>query len=243
MSKPNKRVDDGYPFETGDWEKWSSKKRLDWAINLRDKSRDKFKDKLNLSDEQIAEMSEQVEALEKVYLHEQFTAAQEAARKAPTPRESAKMLGELIYDLCANDYYKAHRIGFTDTDIEKMRADADKYLADIEEWERKQNARNILGFAPPKQKPVQTASEDTPDAAKLRAFLAFSTVDDSALRAAIASGDEDAVDREFTAWTAKLEAEAAKDPVIAKWFEEFCAEQERLLRWDDTLGDDDDEDE
>ena len=69
-------------------------------------------------------------------------------------------------------------------------------------------------------------------------MLQFSDIDDSALKAAFASGDEDAVDREFKAWTAKLEAKAAKDPVFAKWFEAFCAEQELLLRWEDTIGDD-----
>ncbi len=241
MSKPNKRVDNGYPFETGHWEQWSSKKRLDWAINMRDKCRDKYKGTLNIKDEDIALMSATVEHLEKVYLQEQFTAAQEAARKAPTPRESAKMLGELIDDICANDYYKANRIGFTEADIENLRANADKYLAEIEAWERKQNARNILGFAPPKEKPVQDPSDDTPDSVKLRVLQEFRNVDDTALKAAFASGDEEAADREFKAWTAKLEAIAAKDPVLAKWLEEFCAEQERLLRWDDTLGDDDDE--
>lgn len=243
MSKQKKPVDDGYPFGTGDWEKWSNKKRLDWLRNFRDKTRDKYKDKFNISDEDIAKMSADIEGLENVVLHEEFTAAQAAARKATTPRETAKMIGELIDDVCANDYYKARKIGMTDADVDKMRADADKYLREIEEWERKQTARDILGFAPPKNKPAADPTDDTPDIEKISAVKAFSDIDDSALKAAFESGDQEAVDREFKAWTAKLEAKAAKDPVFAKWFEEFCAEQELLLRWDDTIGDEDDEEE
>ena len=30
-------------------------------------------------------------------------------------------------------------------------------------------------------------------------------------------------------------------PVFAKWFEEFKADQEKLLRWDDTIGEDDED--
>ncbi len=239
MSEPRKRVDNGYPFKTGHWQEWSSKERLDWAINLRDKTRDEYKDTLEISDEEIVGLSADVEYLEKVYLHQEFAAAQTAAQQAPTPRESAKMLGELIDDVCANNYYKARRIGFTDADIEKMRADADKYLADIEEWEQKQTAQNILGFDPPKQKPVQdmTKSDDVLDSETLGILRAFGDIDISKLLAA--RDDAEAAHREFQALIPQLEAKAAKDPVFAKWFEEFRAEQERLLRWDDTLGDDD----
>ena len=42
------------------------------------------------------------------------------------------------------------------------------------------------------------------------------------------------------AWIEKLEAKAARDPVFAKWFEEFRDDQEKLLRWDETIGEDDD---
>ena len=65
--------------------------------------------------------------------------------------------------------------------------------------------------------------------------MKFDDIDDTELKKAFASGDEAAVDREWHKWIAKLEAKAARDPVFAKWFEEFCAEQERQLRWDDTL--------
>ncbi len=60
-------------------------------------------------------------------------------------------------------------------------------------------------------------------------------IDDTALRAAFASGDEAAVDREWDIWIAKLEAKAAADPEFAKWFEDFRKDQERLLRWDDEI--------
>ena len=42
------RQDDGYPFDTGDWEKWSNRRRLDWLVNLRDKLRDEYKQKFNV---------------------------------------------------------------------------------------------------------------------------------------------------------------------------------------------------
>lgn len=225
----------GYPFGTGDWERWTNRKRLDWLINFRQKSRDKYKSKFSITDDEIAQMSADIKVLENAVLAEDFNAAQASARNAPTPRESAKMLGELIDDICANDYYKARRLGLSGQAIEKMRTDADRYLSEIDEWERKQNARNILGFSPPKRKPVPKVDDDTPESVKLRAFEAFRNIDDSKLKAAIQSGDKDAVDREFKAWTAQLEAIAAKDPVVGKWFDAFCAEQERLLRWDDTI--------
>jgi hypothetical protein len=60
-------------------------------------------------------------------------------------------------------------------------------------------------------------------------------LDNTALKAAFASGDEAAVEREWTAWIAKLEARAAADPEFAKWFEEFAKDQERLLRWDEEI--------
>ena len=62
-------------------------------------------------------------------------------------------------------------------------------------------------------------------------------IDDTALKAAFASGDEAAVDREWNIWIAKLQAKAAKDPVFAKWFDQFCKDQELLLRWDNIIGD------
>jgi len=60
-------------------------------------------------------------------------------------------------------------------------------------------------------------------------------IDGTALKAAFASGDEAAVEREWKAWLAKLETRAEKDPDFAVWFAEFCNDQERLLRWDDEL--------
>lgn len=62
-------------------------------------------------------------------------------------------------------------------------------------------------------------------------------IDDSALRSAFASGDEAAVNREFRKWIAKLEERADRDSVFAEWFENFRTDQERLLRWDDVIGD------
>jgi len=67
-------------------------------------------------------------------------------------------------------------------------------------------------------------------------------IDDSALKAAFASGDEAAVDREFKKWIAKLEAMAEKNPAFAKWYDSFCKDQERLLRWDDNLRGDESDD-
>ena len=63
----------------------------------------------------------------------------------------------------------------------------------------------------------------------------FSDIDDTALKQAFASGDEAAVEREWTRWIAKLEAKAAADPKFAEWFHEFCKDQEILLHWDDAV--------
>ncbi len=57
------------------------------------------------------------------------------------------------------------------------------------------------------------------------------------LKKAFASGDDAAVDREWNKWIAKLEARAARGAIFAKHFDEFCANQEKLLRWDDVIGD------
>ncbi|MFZ1701380.1 MAG: hypothetical protein WBO10_02360 [Pyrinomonadaceae bacterium] len=242
-SQKQKPVDDGYPFDTGDWEKWSSRKRLDWMINFRDKSRDLYKAKLNISDDDIAKMDADVEALEKVALYDEYMAAQQAARNAKPPSESVKMMGALIDDICANDYYKAKRLGLTDAQIDKMRVDTDKYSREVEDWERRQNAKKILGFAPPlrRTEPTSKKPEDdgTDDATKLRVLMAVKDIDDSALKAAFANGDEDAVQREWEIWIGKLQAKADEDPVFAKWFEEFRDDQEKLLRWDDEIDDED----
>lgn len=234
-AKGKKRIaDDGYPFETGDWEKWTNRKRLDWLTNLRDKARDKYKDTLNITDKDIAQMDKDVETMEAVVIHEEYTAANEAARKAPSPRESAVMLGKIIDDICANDYYKARRIGITDEQIDKMRADTDKYAREIEEWERRENAKKILGFAPPAK---QTADDAADEIERRMIVDKFSDIDHMPLKKALESGDTAAVRREWDKLIPRLEAKAAKDPVFGAWFHEFCAEQERLLRWDDVIGD------
>ena len=57
------------------------------------------------------------------------------------------------------------------------------------------------------------------------------------LKAALDRGDQEAVDREWPKWIAKLEAIAAENPAFAKWFDKFCKDQERLMRWADVIGD------
>ena len=229
--------DSGYPFDTGDWAKWTNQKRLDWTINFRDKLRDVYKEKFDVSDEQIDQLSAQVIELENAILVEEFTAAQVTARSAATPRESAKMLGEIIIDICANDYHKARRMGMNDEYVEQMRSDADKYLREVDEWEKRQNANNILGIRSPTKPPTGPAA----DALKAQPGTTFDDIDYAAFKAAVAAGDEAAAHREFDSMIDKLEAKAEKDPIFAKWFEGFKAEQELLLRWDDTIGEDDED--
>lgn len=231
------RQDDGYPFDTGHWEQWSNRKRLDWMVNMRDKLRDKYKEKFNISDEKIAQLSAGVEEYERVVFGEEFNAAQIAARNAPSPRESARLLGELIFELCDNDYYKARRIGFTDERIDEMRDELDKYLGEIEAWERRQRANDILGI--PRQ--AKPPADRSGDALIAQPGTTFDDIDDTALKAALAAGDEATARREFDTFIEKLEAKAARDPVFAKWFEDFRDDQEKLLRWDETIGDDDSE--
>jgi len=229
------REDSGYPFDTGDWEKWSNRERLDWMINLRDKLRDTYKQKFNISDDRIAELSAGVEEYEKVVFHEEYTAAQTAVRNALSPRESARLLGELIFDLCDKDYYKARRLGFTDGQIDEMRAQADKYLAEIEAWERRQHANDILGIPRANRPPT----DDGVDSLTAQPRTTFDDIDDTAFKTALAAGDEDTAHREFNTLIEKLEAKADADPVFAKWFEDFRSDQEKLLRWDDTIGEGD----
>ncbi|MEP6847849.1 MAG: hypothetical protein ABI999_03270 [Acidobacteriota bacterium] len=62
-------------------------------------------------------------------------------------------------------------------------------------------------------------------------------IDDTALKAAFASGDEAAAEREWNMLIAKLQAKAAKDPAFAEWFEKFRADQEIQLRWDNVIED------
>ena len=66
-------------------------------------------------------------------------------------------------------------------------------------------------------------------------------IDGSALKAAFESGDEAAVNREWEIWIAKLQAAAEKNPAFGAWFEKFCADQERVMRWDDVIGGDNEE--
>lgn len=84
---------------------------------------------------------------------------------------------------------------------------------------------------------------DDPDnislADRLRIVLAMKDVDDTKLREAFAAEDEAAVEREWNIWIGKLQEKADDDPVFGKWFEAFRADQEKLMRWDDTLAEDD----
>jgi hypothetical protein len=146
------RQEDGYPFDTGDWAKWTNVKRLNWLCNFRDRLRDKG----------------------------------------------------------ATTYYK--RYGLSDEQMEQMERDVDamEKLVEKEQAVRKLNEAVAKALLP--------------------------GVDDSALRAAFASGDKRAVDLEFAKWFGQLQDHADKDPKFATWFEEFCKDQERLLRWDDEIG-------
>jgi hypothetical protein len=239
------RKDDGYPFDTGHWEKWTNQKRLEWMTNFRDRLADEkattYYKRFDMTDEDMQQVIADTAELEKVVLAEEYNAAHAAARNASSPRESARMLGLLIDDLCANDYYKARRIGLTDAQIDKMRDDTDKYLADIEAWERRQNANMILGVAPPAGK-VADDPDDIADKREMLSILrAFSDIDITAFKDVHASGDEEATHREFMALTDQLEAKAERDPVFAKWFHEFRDDQEKLLRWDETIGDEDED--
>ena len=235
------RQDDGYPFDTGDWETWSNRKRFDWMVNFRDRLADEeattYYKRYGMTDQDMKQIIADTAEIEKVVFGEEFNAAQAAVQKAPSPRESAKLLGELIFDLCDKDYYKARRLGFTDEQIDKMRADLDKYLGEIEAWERRQQANDILGI--PRATRPPTGQSD--DALTPQPRTTFNDIDDTAFKAALAAGDEETARREFDAMIEKLEAKAARDPVFAKWFEDFRADQEKLLRWDDTIGEDDED--
>jgi hypothetical protein len=62
------------------------------------------------------------------------------------------------------------------------------------------------------------------------------------LRDAILGVNKAKFDAEWDAFIARLEKMAERNPKFAKWFDEFCAEQERLLRdrdegWDAVIGD------
>ncbi len=237
--KPGRRRNNDYPFGTGDWDRWTNKKRLAWMTNYRDQCRDNFKEKLNISDEDIDEITRDVEALEHIVLYEEFTAANVAARHAEPKIKGAIMLGEIIDDICANDYYKAKRLGIDSAQIDKMRADADKYLREIQDWERRQNAKMILGGAPRPRKAEPTAEEKPDGRARLEAIKLYSNIDDTALLAAFESGIEADIEREWDEWIAKLEAFAETDPIFADWYKDFCETMERYLRWDDTIEIDD----
>jgi hypothetical protein len=72
------KTDDGYPFDTGDWARWTNVKRLNWLRNFRDKLRDKYKAKFGFTDEQIAKLDADVAEMERVVAAEQ--AAMKLAR-------------------------------------------------------------------------------------------------------------------------------------------------------------------
>jgi len=145
MSKPKKQ-DEGYPFDTGDWARWTNVKRLNWMRNLRDR---------------------------------------------------------LLKEGSSTHYSKN---GLTEDDMKQIVADTAAMEKVVEQEQAAKSAAS-----------------------------AFTGIDDTALKAAFASGDESAVDREWNKWIAQLQAKADKDPQFAKWFEDFRTDQERLLRWDDVI--------
>ncbi len=158
---------------------------------------------------------------------------------AKPPRERLELQRKWLDYLVANDYENARILGRHPDQVEAFRAQLDKYERELTEWQRRENARNILGSRP--NRPAKPIPPDPEAAMKLHILQAFSTVDDTKLKEAFASGDDKAVDREFTAWVGQLEEIAESNPIFAKWFEEFRDDQEKLLRWDDVIGDEDEE--
>lgn len=62
-----KKKDDGYPFETGDWAKWSNEKKLAWLKNFRDKLRQDngaMAKKFAIGETELAQMDRDVQSLE-----------------------------------------------------------------------------------------------------------------------------------------------------------------------------------
>lgn len=73
MSKPH-RNEDGYPFGTGDWARWTNVKRLNWMRNFRDrltKDDDILGRKLGLSDTDLRQIEADTAELEKIVAREQ----------------------------------------------------------------------------------------------------------------------------------------------------------------------------
>lgn len=239
-SKNKKPVKDtGYPFDTGDWDKWSNRKRLDWAVNFRDKLRDQYKETLNVSDEQIEKYTATVDLLQKIVDIEESNPEAAPDYQDRSPWEKLEMRRAWLDDLSDNDYEKARVVGWTEENVERMKSDLDKWEVELKEWKRREDAKMILGSA--SNRPATPKKLDPEDAIKLHVLLAYRKVDDTKLKEAIASEDEESVNREFMAWIEQLEAIADRDPIFAKWFEEFRDDQEKLLRWDDIIGDEDDE--
>ena len=76
-----------------------------------------------------------------------------------------------------------------------MRDDTDKYLSEIDEWERRRSANMILGIPvkpPPADKAVPPGDalppDDIPDSTKLRVLQAWSDIDDTALKSGLRGG-------------------------------------------------------
>jgi hypothetical protein len=218
------RKDDGYPFDTGDWAKWTNVKRLNWLRNFRDKLRDKYKTTFGVTDEQIAEMDADVAAMEKIVEVEQSNPERAAGFKDKPPEEKLVLMRDYIDTVSANDFEKARLVGWTPVQVEDMRAAWDDWERQVAEAERIKKAKRAAGFLP---------GETTADLIRRR--LGY---DDTALREAFERHDEATVDREFDKWIGQCKILVMQDMAFAKWFAEYTKDQTNQLLWSDVIGDD-----
>lgn len=68
-----KKDDDGYPFDTGHWERWTNVERLAWMKNFRDKlsaNGNALARKLGLTDEQVAKIAADTAEMERTVARE-----------------------------------------------------------------------------------------------------------------------------------------------------------------------------
>lgn len=134
-----RKDDNDYPFGTGHWAKWTNVERLAWMRNFRDKLRDKYKDKLNVSDKEIAQLNTDVAALERVVAYEQTQPEFQPGWEDQPPREKLRLKRAWLDELCASG--NAAEIGYTFAVIKQHRDAMDKYERDIAAWEKDAAAR------------------------------------------------------------------------------------------------------
>lgn len=106
----------------------------------------KIRKAVEATDEDIQEIAATIVELEEQIAVAKSNPSLAADFDSRSPGEKLAMQRAWLDDLSADDFSKARILGCSEADINKFRADLDKWEIEVKEWQRRQSANKILGI-------------------------------------------------------------------------------------------------